>query len=335
MLQSRPATAASRISIAVQPGLQSNTRAARRPAGFGRNGRVADLLHGSDDSDDSKSYSWDDANRISRQTDQLYATRTQVYGYDTLDRLTNTTRNTTSEAYQYDASGNRTKLTVGSNSTTNTIASDSNRVTALSGASSKSYSYDASGNLTSDGSYKYVYDNVGRLRQMTTLAGASITALIYNAQGHLAIKTNYSKPAQFVYDEAGHLVGEYADPATKNPTQETIWLGDTPVATLQPVAGSLSTPTLYYVFADHLDTPRRIVEPSSKKTVWYWEGEAFGNTYPDEDPDKDSVKLTYNLRYPGQYYLRDMGWFHNWNRDYSPGLGAVSAVGSDWAGGGD
>jgi RHS repeat-associated protein len=93
------------------------------------------------------------------------------------------------------------------------------------------------------------------------------------------------------------------------------------VATLQPVAGSLSTPTLYYVFADHLDTPRRIVEPSSKKTVWYWEGEAFGNTYPDEDPDKDSVKLTYNLRYPGQYYLRDMGWFHNWHRDYSPALG--------------
>ena len=282
------------------------------------NGRLTYLQHGSDY---SKSYSWDDANRITRQTDAQYATRTQVYGYDTLDRLTSTTRNTTSEAYQYDATGNRTRFTVGSAVTNHTLASDSNRVTALSGASSKSYSYDASGNLTSDGSYTYRYDNVGRLRQMLTLAGGSITNLIYNAQGHLAIKTNYSKPVQFVYDEAGRLIGEYADPATRNPTQETIWLGDTPVATLQPVNGSLSSPKLHYVYADHLDTPRRIVDPVSKKAVWYWEGEAFGNTLPDEDPDRDNIKLTYNLRYPGQYYLRDMGWFHNWHRDYSPGLG--------------
>ena len=93
------------------------------------------------------------------------------------------------------------------------------------------------------------------------------------------------------------------------------------MATLQQVSGNLTTPKLYYVFADHLNAPRRIVEPTSNKVVWYWEGEAFGNTLPDEDPDKDSVKLTYNLRYPGQYYLRDMGWFHNWNRDYSPALG--------------
>lgn len=118
MLQSHPATAVNRATIALQAGLQSNTGAARRPAGFGRNDRVADLQHGSDD---SKSYSRDDANRISQQTDQLYATRTQVYGYDTLDRLTNTTRNTTSEAYQYDANGNRSKLTVGSANTSNTI----------------------------------------------------------------------------------------------------------------------------------------------------------------------------------------------------------------------
>lgn len=282
---------------------------------YDQNGRLTYLQHGSDY---SKSYSWDDANRITQQTDQLYATRTQVFGYDQLDRLTNTTRNTTSEAYQYDANGNRTQLTVGSNNVGNTIAATSNRVTA---AGLKNYSYDAAGNMTSDGSYNYVYDNVGRFRQMLTLAGGSITNLIYNAQGHLAIKTNYGKPVQFVYDEAGHLVGEYADPATQNPTQETVWLGDTPVATLQPVSGSLATPKLYYVLADHLDTPRRIVEPTSKKAVWYWEGEAFGNTLPDEDPDKDSVKLTYNLRYPGQYYLRDMGWFHNWNRDYSPALG--------------
>ena len=50
-------------------------------------------------------------------------TQTRSFEYDALGRLTSTSRNTTSEAYQYDASGNRTQFTVGSHGTTHLVAS--------------------------------------------------------------------------------------------------------------------------------------------------------------------------------------------------------------------
>ena len=50
-----------------------------------------------------------------------------------------------------------------------------------------------------------------------------------------------------MYDESGHLLGEYD--GAGNLVQETVWLGDIPVATLRP-----GTPVgIYYVHTDHLD----------------------------------------------------------------------------------
>ena len=56
-----------------------------------------------------------------------------------------------------------------------------------------------------------------------------------------------------VYDEAGHLLGEYS--STGALIQETIWLGDLPVATLRP---SGSTVAIYYVHTDHLGSVRKV-----------------------------------------------------------------------------
>jgi hypothetical protein len=43
----------------------------------------------------------------------------------------------------------------------------------------------------------------------------------------------------FAYDEAGHLVGEYnINGGTVTTVQETVWLGDTAVATLRTGGGS-------------------------------------------------------------------------------------------------
>ena len=49
-----------------------------------------------------------------------------------------------------------------------------------------------------------------------------------------------------VYDEAGHLLGEYA--SSNALVQETVWMGDIPVATLQP-NGRTSIAT-YYVHTE-------------------------------------------------------------------------------------
>jgi len=115
----------------------------------------------------------------------------------------------------------------------------------------------------------------------------------------------------FFYDEAGHLIGEYNQKGT--PIQETVWLGDMPVAVT-------SAGNNYYVYTDHLNTPRALAD-NSGKTVWRWDSEAFGTAPANEDPDKDGKTFTYNLRFPGQYYNQSTGLHYNGFRDYDPAIG--------------
>jgi RHS repeat-associated protein len=52
--------------------------------------------------------------------------------------------------------------------------------------------------------------------------------------------------------------------------------------------------------------------------MWTWENsEAFGNNAPNENPAALGA-LTYNLRFPGQYFDQETGTHFNWNRDYDP-----------------
>lgn len=52
--------------------------------------------------------------------------------------------------------------------------------------------------------------------------------------------------------------------------------------------------------------------------LWRWEGEAFGKSVPNEDPDGDGIKTQINLRFPGQYHDSESGLYYNWNRYYDP-----------------
>ncbi|WP_137939193.1 RHS repeat-associated core domain-containing protein [Chitinivorax sp. B] len=196
----------------------------------------------------------------------------------------------------------------------------SNRLLKQSGSNAKSYILDASGNQTSDGAITLSYDNAGRLRNATK-NGQSVSSFFYNAQGQLALKTANSKPIQFVYDEAGHLLAEHADPATQSPTQDHLWLGDTPIAVVRPNSSDPSKPLIYHVYADHLNTPRAIYDAFNKRLTWRWESEAFGNTLPDQDADKNGSQFVYNLRFPGQYWDHGIKLSHNWYRTYNPETG--------------
>lgn len=227
----------------------------------------------------------------------------KTYGYDALDRLTGYSGSGVSIGYSYDANGNRLQQTSGVGTVTSAIDSASNRLTALTGGGgTQSYSYDANGSLLSDGLNSYGYDSAGRL---VTANGASYA---YNGLGQRTVKTVGGTSTVFVYDEQGHLQGEYD--ASGTPIQETVWLGDTPIAVLK------SSDT-YYIHADHLNTPRQI-EDQSGDTVWLWDTITFGASTPEEDPRNTGTPFTYNLRHPGQYFDQETGLFQNWWRDYSP-----------------
>ncbi len=77
----------------------------------------------------------------------------------------------------------------------------------------------------------------------------------------------------FFYDPDGQLIGKYKDNAsTATPTddwlvrQETIWLEDIPVAVIKK-ATATSPIQVYYIQADHLNTPRM----TANAIAWRWE----------------------------------------------------------------
>src|SRR5580698_4232980 len=135
---------------------------------------------------------------------------------------------------------------------------------------------------------------ISQLLVAAVFAVAAVTA-------HATPQTGY-----FIYDEAGHLIGEYD--SNGNVIQEHIYLGDRPVAVVQGQSGSVG-----YVTTDQLNTPRAVTD-ASEAIEWSWTSDPFGNGQP-------TGSLTYNLRFPGQYYDAETGRNYNMLRDYDSSMG--------------
>jgi len=269
----------------------------------------------------SRDLAYDQASRIVDYADSDPA-NSQHFDYDAIDRLTSAAINPkaafgagqTLETFGYDSNGNRVLETVKTATTLQyAYAYDTggNRLAKVTptGQAAFNYSYDAAGNTLSDGVNAFAYNDRGRLSQVNH--GGVTTQYAINGLGQRVKKTTPSAATLFVYDEAGHLLGEYA--ANGAAIREIVYLGDLPVAVL---AGS----AVSYVHADHLNAPRALVDAAGK-TVWRWDAEPFGVDAADEDPDKNGVKVTFNLRFPGQYYDAETGRHYNYYRDYDPKLG--------------
>ena len=261
---------------------------------------------------ESHAYTYDNALRIQKITNSSNSALSYTYGYDLLDRLNSGTATGTTQGFTYDANGNRLTET-GTVAGTYTPSTTSNRLSKVTGSPARTYSYDAAGNTLTYGSDTFTYYNNGRLK--TAKVGSSTTTYIYNALGQRIEKTG--GPAGSVvlfYDEAGHILGEYS--STGALVQETVWMGDSPVATIRPGSPVL----VYYVHADHLNAPRVVTQPSSNKIAWRWDTDPFGTATPNQNPAGLGT-FVYNLRYPGQYYDSESGLSYNSRRDFDPTTG--------------
>jgi RHS repeat-associated protein len=275
---------------------------------YDTDGKITDI-----DSAGLKTYTYDDASRITAITDATTSSLSQSYGYDLLDRLTSATGTSLNQGWTYDANGNRLSQT-GAAASTYTVSSTSNRLSSVTGALSRGYSYDNAGNTTGDGTATFTHNDAGRMISATKANVTTTYAL--NALGQRVKKTTSGSSKYFVYDEAGHLTGEYDN--SGNLIQETVWFGDTPVATLRPNGAGVS---LFYVHSDHLNTPRRVSRPSDNVVLWRWDSDPFGTTAANEDPDADANLFTFQLRFPGQYFDVETGLHYNYFRDYDPQTG--------------
>jgi RHS repeat-associated protein len=194
----------------------------------------------------------------------------------------------------------------------------SNLLSSLTQSSTtvRSFSYDGAGNVTADtrGSttYNYAYNKRNRLAELTI--GSTVTAdYTYDGLERLAIRTTSNMtPAgttQYVYDLDGYLIAE-AD-GSGNTLTEYVWVDDMP---LTVVANVDTSPTLYFVHADHLNRPIRMTD-TSESVVWDAVYNPFG------DVNSITGTASNNMRFPGQYFLIEDGLYYNWHRHYDPTIG--------------
>jgi RHS repeat-associated protein len=258
-------------------------------------------------------YGYDNAFRITGATNAANSALSWTYAYDAVDRITTAAKTSTTLGWTYDATNNRTAQT-GSGASTFTTPVTSNQLGSVSGTLTRTYTYDSSGNPASYTGASFTYNNRSRL--LTATVGGSTTTYLYDALGQRIQKSGGpAGTVVFVYDQNGHLTGEYS--STGVLIEETVWLGDIPVATIRPAGVGITT---YYIHADNLGTPRIISRPSDNAIMWRWDADPYGSAAANSNPAGQGV-FTYNLRFLGQYSDSESGLNYNYMRNYDPQIG--------------
>lgn len=251
--------------------------------------------------------SYDGAKRPTELVNPLKAA-TEIFSYDSLNRLSAVTVGSNSSSYGYDDGGNRIFDIF-------SISPKSNQLMS----SAKKVEYDAAGNLVKKGNLRLHYGLDGRLSSVMQMrkddSGIKVRmgSYLYNGLGERIYKSALTETGgerqYYIYDENAHVIGEYSAASSK----EYVYLQDMPVI-------FISNSDVYYVETDHLGTPRSLRNWYGN-VVWKWDSDAYGAGLPDEDVDKDGKKVTMNLRFPGQIYDKESGLHYNYFRDYDPALG--------------
>jgi RHS repeat-associated protein len=238
----------------------------------------------------------------------------QRFEYDDLNRLTQFTVNNFSQTYLYDPNGNRTQVQQGAAGYANDIDPASNRLQRAAGPEgTRNFTYDAEGNVKTDGTLSFEFALHGRMRSINSTAGK--TTYWYNALGQRVRKTGQDTTYYF-YDGEGRVLGEYD--RNGSAIQETVYLDNMPVVVLKQEQRN-TVP--YYIYADHINTPRVITRASDNAMVWRWDSaDPFGAAAPDENP-AGMAAFVYNPRFPGQMFDRESGFHYNYFRDYDPKTG--------------
>lgn len=282
---------------------------------FDQDGRITGIGLGNG----TMALAYDAASRITGISETGISAKS--FAYDALNRLTGYTSGSTALTYAYDTNGNRTSLAGGSTTTTYNVSATSNRLLGSNGAGTRTISYDADGNAITDSQpltvFGYTYDASGRLVRAKT--GALATTYTNDGLGERVGRSGYGASSfpggkeEFVYDPAGHLLGEYD--SNGKAIEETVWLGDPASGPGQglPVAVLIPGQAPYYVAPDQLGGQHQIADATGN-TIWHWEHDPFGNGAP-------TGSITYNLRFPGQYYDQETDLHYNSLRDYDPSVG--------------
>lgn len=236
-----------------------------------------------------------------------YDNKSRVTGLGYTD-INNSNSTTESNEYAYNTSDDRLNQINSQGSTSYEYENNSHRLTGLNGSNSDTLSYDLNGNLISKNGYQFSYNSDNRLSSTSSLQHG-ITTYSYNSYGQRIRKQTINgsevKTQWFIYSGSKLMYEEIQINNEAIIKNEYLYLND-------KIIGFIHNNTIYYVQSDHLGTPRNIVNSITGNVVWEWiNSEPFGNSQPIENG------ISFNLRFPGQYYDEEKENSYNINRDYS------------------
>jgi len=280
-----------------------------------------------------KSYGYDAVGNVSGIVDSVIPEKSQTLSYDALNRLIAENGGYGSREYTYNKVGDRLqRLKVDpfgdARAQDYFYQSGSNILEQINNKAPRMY--DEAGNTLSarNGKYDYLYNDSGRISSIAKFSEVTASYL-YNGLSQRVQRIKYKddgiiRTFHYYYDAAGQLLGQvrYNNEGIKKQEKQFVWLGTMPVAqivTRYKKNGSVRSSEIFYLHADHLNAPR-LATNSEQEVVWRWDGDAFGVTRPDGDPDDDGLKTFVPLRFPGQI-ASDGGLFYNYHRYYEPQTG--------------
>jgi RHS repeat-associated protein len=260
------------------------------------------------------SYTHDLLGRITKRVETRNGVATTYdYGYDAADRLATVTKDgAVVESYSYDANGNR-------------ITADVN------GTVSQGY-YDLQDRLTKYGNTTYSYTPSGDLASKTDASGTATYS--YDFYGNL---TNVVLPdgtsIEYVIDGQNRRVGKKIDGVLTqgwlyqdqlNPIAELDGSGAVIARFVYGDKGNIPSYVVkngvtYRIVADHLGSPRVVIDTSSNTVVQTYTHDAFGNETTFADPNGLGRIIPFG--FAGGIYDEQTGLTRFGARDYDPTIG--------------
>ena len=243
--------------------------------------------------------------------DSLTVNRTYYDNYYRLERIDAGVLN---YQYTYYADGNvktidGIPLPGSSGSTTEYLYPDGNRLDHTTGYQAANYTYDNNGNITSDGTFTFVYNQNNRLSEVKTGA-STIARYFYDSFGR-RVKKEIVASGEIIhyhYGLQGDLLAESKGDGT--PLRDYIYQNGSLIAI--NLYGDQAG--VYYVISDHLGTPQQIVDTSGT-VVWKAAYLPFGQAQVLVET------ITCNIRFKGQFFDKETGLHYNINRYYNPVTG--------------